>query len=189
MSSVVISGNTSGSVTLDAPAVAGSTVLTLAAESGTISPLVSGTTVASTSGTSIDFTGIPSWAKRVSVMLSGVSLSGTDGIIVQLGTAGGVETTGYIGGAGNRTAEASSTSGFRVAYAGTASAASGWSGILTINSITGNTWVASGAFYASADPASLCGGATTLSGTLDRIRVRSTGTNTFDGGSINIMYE
>ena len=36
MSSVVISGNTSGTVTLDAPAVAGTTVLTLPATSGTV---------------------------------------------------------------------------------------------------------------------------------------------------------
>jgi hypothetical protein len=36
MASVVIAGNTSGTVTLDAPAVAGSTVLTLPAVSGTV---------------------------------------------------------------------------------------------------------------------------------------------------------
>ena len=36
MSSVVISGNTSGTITLDAPAVAGTTTLTLPATSGTV---------------------------------------------------------------------------------------------------------------------------------------------------------
>ena len=44
-----------------------------------------GTAVASTSGTSVDFTSIPSWVKRITVMFNGVSTSGTSNPLVQLG--------------------------------------------------------------------------------------------------------
>jgi len=62
-----------------------------------IYPLVSGTSQASTSGTSIDFTGIPSWVKRITVMFNGVSTNGTSNKQIQLGDSGGFETTGYLG--------------------------------------------------------------------------------------------
>ena len=94
MASIVINGDTSGSVTLSAPGVAGSTTQTLVANSGTLAPIVSGTAVASTSGTSIDFTGIPSWVKRITVMLNGVSTSGTSIVQVQIGS-GSPTTSGY----------------------------------------------------------------------------------------------
>jgi len=48
MSSLVISGDTSGSVTLQAPAVAGSTILTLPATSGTVLTTASGTAATAT---------------------------------------------------------------------------------------------------------------------------------------------
>jgi len=55
MSSIVIAGNTSGTITLDAPAVAGSTVLTLPATSGIVT--VSGSsTQASASSVTPDIT-------------------------------------------------------------------------------------------------------------------------------------
>jgi hypothetical protein len=76
MASLVLSGDTSGSITVAAPAVSGSNTQTLAAVTGTLAPIVSGTAVTAT-GTSVDFTGIPSWVKRVTVMFSGVSTNGT----------------------------------------------------------------------------------------------------------------
>jgi hypothetical protein len=72
--SIVLLGSTSGSCTLQEQAVAGTSVLTLPVGTGTVvannvnSAIVSGTSVASTSGTSIDFTSIPSWVKRITVM-------------------------------------------------------------------------------------------------------------------------
>lgn len=48
MSSLVVSGDTSGSVTLQAPAVSGSTVLTLPATSGTVLTTASGTAATAT---------------------------------------------------------------------------------------------------------------------------------------------
>ena len=197
MASLVLSGDSSGSITVSAPAVAGSTTQTLVNVTGTLAPIVSGTAQASTSGTSIDFTGIPSWAKRITIMFDGVSLSGSDQILVQLGDSGGLETTGYISGGAvtrdaNTTNAGSSTSGF-IIYHGAATT-NFFYGTIRIESLTGNAWVASvsgtaGASGGAAATGISGGGSKTLSATLDRVSVTRTGTNTFDAGTINILYE
>jgi hypothetical protein len=201
--SLILQGSTSGSVTLQEPAVAGTTVLDLPATSGTLfvtgqsSAITSGTAVASTSGTSIDFTSIPSWVKRVTVNLNGVSWNSTVGPLIQLGDNGGVETTGYssIAGSSSTTSgagAATQTSGFGFQ--------SGWdSGVLfsgsTVFSLldaSTNTWVGQGILYADSsttDYAVSMAGVKSLSATLDRVRITSTAAITFDAGSINILYE
>ena len=100
MSSVIISGDTSGAVTVAAPAVAGTNTLTLQAATATNAVNTRGTAVASTSGTSIDFTGLPDWVKRITVMFSGVSTNGTSNYIIQIG-AGSITSTGYVSVANN----------------------------------------------------------------------------------------
>jgi len=106
-------------------------------------PLVSGTAQASTSGTSIDFTGIPSWVKRITVMFSGVSTNGTSEVTLQLGTSSGFVTSGYLGVAltvttGGTTGTTSLTSGFLVRMgttAGTAAAVRHGAGIGKISPV------------------------------------------------------
>jgi len=125
--------------------------------------LTSGTAAASTSGTAIDFTSIPSWVKRITVMLSGVSTNSTSLVQLQLGDAGGFET------------------------------ASSLTGNAVLCKIDGNTWIISGDVAqqptVSANVASL-GGSKTLSDTLTQVRITTVGgTDTFDAGSINILYE
>lgn len=157
------------------------------------SAITSGTSVASTSGTSINFTGIPSWVKRVTVMFNGVSTNGTSNIIIQLGTLGGFQTTSYGGtcfsGSGT-TANASMSSGFLVTPS-TSSAAS-LVGMSIIALVSSNSYVEN-TIMGRNDGATIgymSGGSVTLSGTLDRVRVTTVnGTDTFDAGSINIMYE
>lgn len=196
MSSVVISGDTSGSVTLQAPAIAGSSVQTLVSTSGTLAPIVSGTAVASTSGTSIDFTSIPSWVKRITVMFNGVSTSGTSLPQMQLGDSGGIETTGYtssIGIVSGVAGIATATTGFLLAATSNWSATSVTYGqvILTLLDSATNTWVESGNLGRS-DTSLFAGlaGSKALSATLDRVRITTVnGTDTFDAGTINIMYE
>lgn len=147
-----------------------------------------GTVQNSTSGTTIDFTGIPAWAKRITVMLNGVSTSGANHPLIQLGTSGGVETTGYSGcGAQSFSTGASSyTNGFGFPSAG---AGNVLSGAVTFFNVSGNIWVCSGNIGGGTNLFTL-GGAKTLGSTLDRIRVTTTtGTDTFDAGSINILYE
>ena len=153
--------------------------------------ITSGTAVASTSGTSIDFTSIPSWVKRITVMFTGVSTSGTSTILVQIG-AGSVTSTGYVSSAqafsATATSNSTSTAGF---LSSIASASSARSGQWVITNITSNTWVCSNTLGDSAtSSAGIGGGTVALGGTLDRVRITTTnGTDTFDAGSINILYE
>jgi hypothetical protein len=153
--------------------------------------IVRGTAVATTSGTSIDFTGIPSWVKRITVMLNGVSTNGTAAVLVQLGDSGGVETTGYSSGIAAIGVTSSAYAAFSDGFAPIgASAASTRDGFLTIANLTGNTWVASGTFEEHPTAAGFTQGSKSLSATLDRIRLTTTnGTDTFDAGLVNIIYE
>jgi hypothetical protein len=194
---VRLNGSTSGYTELSAPAVAGNNSISfpntsgIAVVNGANSAIVSATAQNTTSGTSIDFTGIPSWAKRVTVMFNGVSTSGTSFLITRLG-AGSVQTTGYItslwavqNGAAN--AVAGSTSEFTLPGA---TAAELRYGTLQFSLLSGNTWIGTGNIITSGGFVSMLGGNVVLTGTLDRVRITTVnGTDTFDGGSINIMYE
>jgi len=156
--------------------------------------IVRGTTVATTSGTSIDFTSIPSWVKRVTVMFNGVStgpVSGASPFLIQLG-AGSVTTTGYIstgqtitGGSGG--ANTSSTAGMVVYSSAAASISSGHMLLTTMGS---NLWISSHTLKTTTAACLFGGGDVTLGGTLDRVRLTTVnGTDTFDAGSVNILYE
>lgn len=165
---------------------------TAAVPTGTLYPIVSGTAVASTSGTAIDFTGIPSWVKRVTVMLSGVSLSSTGNLWVQIG-AGSVTTSGYVG---NRAYALNTTVQGNGGYTAAMieiprnNAASATTGTITLYNISGNAWIATMTSAEASTLASWGSGSITLGGVLDRVRITSsTGTDTFDAGSINILYE
>jgi hypothetical protein len=152
---------------------------------------VAGTAVASTSGTSIDFTSIPSWVKRVTVLLNGVSTNGSSHLLIQIG-AGSVTSSGYVstGGynnssGGNGTAD--STSGF-IVFSDNASFTR--SGTMTISSLGSNTWISNHTIKASTGQTGWGGGNIALGGALDRVRITTVnGTDTFDAGSVNILYE
>ena len=154
-------------------------------------PFTSGTAVASTSGTAVNFTGIPSWVKRITVMFDGVSLSGTDSLLIQIGDSGGLENTGYNGGGARMSASAIVATTFTTGFGfNTSTAAVLHSGSVVINNVTGNTWSASGTLGGSASIfVNILGGSKSLSSQLDRVSVTRNGTDTFDAGSINIMYE
>ena len=161
----------------------------------TNSQLVSGVSQASTSGTSIDFTSIPSWVKRITVMFQGVSTNSTSPPQIQIG-AGSVTTSGYLG---TNAYIASSGSGFALFTTGFGIGVStgGWGagvvfhGAITLSLINTNTWVAAGSVGRSdAAVTYFTNGSITLGGTLDRVRITTVnGTDTFDAGSINILYE
>lgn len=155
--------------------------------------LITGTAQNSTSGTSIVFNSIPSWAKEIIVMFNGVSTNGSSVIQVQLGAAGGIETTGYATMAGlvtttsNTTRGATYTSGFPTAHGGGTGDA--WRGSFRFNLFGSNLWVGTGIVYNSADSITMVSGTKTLSGTLTQISITTVnGTDAFDAGSINIMY-
>jgi hypothetical protein len=193
MASLVLSGDTSGSITVSAPAVSGSTTQTLVNVTGTLAPIVSGT-VQTASSTSVDFTSIPSWVKRITVMINGLSTNGTSDPLIQLGDSGGIENTGYVAGAAVMTGSSagfSSTAGFPIS--GSWSAAVVFSGIITLalHDAATNTWTASVVGgRTDASGAFSGGGYKALSATLDRVRITTVGgANTFDAGTINILYE
>ncbi len=162
---------------------------------GALYPLVSGTAV-SASGTSVDFTGIPATAKRITVMLNAVSTNGGSSILIQLGDSGGVETTGYVGASGVIDGSptyggATFSTGFIVTGTGIVSTYT-LQGSATISLVSGNTWVLQSCVgtNVATGRAFFSGGGKTLSDTLDRVRITTVnGTDTFDAGTINIMWE
>ena len=154
----------------------------------------SGTAVASTSGTSIDFTGIPSWVKRITVMFAGVSTSGTSSYLIQVG-AGSVDNTGYISSSlvvvsAPSYGSASQTAGFLMTGTGPEAAAL-YSGSAILTLLGTNTWTIQSSICSALNARVFCSsGSKALSGTLDRVRISTVnGTDTFDAGTVNILYE
>lgn len=148
---------------------------------------------ATTSGTSKDFTSIPSWVKRITVMLSDVSTNGTSLQQVQIGDSGGVETSGYSSAATTNGVTTTSTTGFLVNYRADAANQTKGALVLTLLDASTNLWVAQGATAGSGgaigDVSSLAGNKA-LSATLDRVRITTVnGTDAFDAGSVSILYE
>ena len=153
------------------------------------------TAQATTSGTFVDFTGIPSWAKKITFILNGISSSGTNQNIIQLGSGGAPQTTGYQAtawGGSSGSVPSSSNIANGVPLSATVSAANIRSGTSTFTKVSGNTWVASGNWISS-DVASfgfIHTGIVTLSGDLDIVRLTTAnGTDVFDAGSVNILVE
>ena len=169
--------------TLTSPTITGAVVSSMAS-----SVITSGTTQASTSGTSIDFTSIPSWVKRITVMFNGMSLNASVNFLIQIGsgsiTSSGYNSTGsYL--PGGTPGITSSTAGFIMLAD---SAPFLVSGTLTIFSMGSNVYVSSHAIKSATTSTGTGGGDVTLAGALDRVRITSTsGTATFDAGSINIL--
>lgn len=159
----------------------------------TVGVINSKTAVASTSGTSIDFTSIPTGVKRITVLLSGVSTTGATGVFMRLGTSSGFESTGYTwyystngaSGAGN-------TTYFQPGIRNTAASTHYGSVVLYLLNSATNLWVIQQQTSAGADGPDvyIISGSKALAATLTQLRLGSVdGTSTFDSGSINILYE
>jgi hypothetical protein len=222
-SSVITSGTAVSTATCSFTGVISGTALTASAITGTIAigqlitgtGVTAGTTIISGSGTAwvvsvsqtvastaitvvgIDFTSIPSWVKRITVMFNGISVTtgGVAGssIIVQIGYSGGLLTTStYLGATTALGAAATTTAysnGFMIETAPVAARA--YQGVMTLVNITGNGWCELHTL-GNSDIArcNTGGGFATLAGVLDRIRITTqSGTDTFDAGSVNILYE
>jgi len=199
MASLVLSGDTSGSITVAAPAVSGSNTQTLVATTGTLAPIVSGTaqTAPFAVNTYAEFLNIPSWVKRITVMFQSVGTSGTNDYQIQIGS-GSLSTSNYsststlVGNGAVVAGTTVATTGFLIR---SASASNVYSGNVILSLINSNTWVASvGLSMNQAGVGFSCVGggfSPALSGALDRVRVTTVGgTDTFDTGSIiNILYE
>lgn len=151
---------------------------------------------ATTSGSAVDFTGIPSWARRVTLIFRGVSTSGTSEVIVQMGTSAGMQASGYTGGYVAPLPASSNAGGTHsIGFALTANtgAVDSRSGALVLVSPDGLVWVASGlgsAQVSGGANASFSSGLIQLTGSLDRLRLRAVnGTDVFDAGSVSLLIE
>ena len=148
-------------------------------------------TAQTASGTSVDFTGIPSWAKRITVIFDGVSTNGTSDIIIQLGDSGGIEITGYTSSCNHFATgptPSTSTAGFLVLEEAVAAVLA--SGHCIITNISSNTWIQSSNMADTQPSNAIAAGNKALSSTLDQLRITTVnGTDTFDAGTINISYE
>ena len=153
------------------------------------------TSVAASSQTAIDFTGIPSWVNRVTVMFSGLSTSGTSAVVIQLGDSGGIEVTGYLGSVTSFNAAALTTStvsaSIPVETGSIPVAAALRNGAVSIQRITGNNYAATGSVGQSQTTANtLISVAKSLSDALTQVRITTAnGTDTFDAGSVSISWE
>lgn len=161
-------------------------------QAGLTSPLTAAT-AKTASGSSVDFTGIPSWVKRITVTMTGISFAAAGSSKLRLGTSSGLVSSGYSGGVvGIATTPLVSMDVFTDAIAIVNGSAAGTviTGQFVIVNVTGNTWQATGSNIRVTDTAVLnvSNGSIALSGTLDRLSLVAT-TSTFDAGTINILYE
>ena len=196
-SPTIASANITTALTLTGAAGTSGQVLTSAGSGNaptwaTPASITSGTAVASTSGTSIDFTGIPATAKRITVMFNGVKTSGTNVVIIQIGS-GSFAVSGYLstgwGSSSSSVGNVGFTNGFPTTDAGELSTHERY-GSAVITNFGSNVWVFNSTLRRASGVIGCGAGGITLSGALDRVRVTTVGgTDTFDAGSINILYE
>jgi hypothetical protein len=185
---IVTTADASGTLQIQS---AGATKFTIGS-TGAYGTLQSDTAKASTSGTTVEFTSIPSFVKRITVMFNGVSTNGTSRVQMQIG-GGSFTTSGYVSSGTNMSvsslSQSSLTSGF--AFGDATAAADLMYGTAILCNITGNTWIYSfnGARNATTSNC-VAFGMLTLGSTLDRVRITTVnGTDAFDAGTINILYE
>lgn len=145
-------------------------------------PSVSRGTLRSTaSGTVVEWTDLPPNVVVMRLLIDRVSLNGSDNLILQLGTASNYEQSGYASYSKHATFNAvNSTAGLIIDIGNPSEIETGQ---MDISSITGNEWIAShGVGYV------LGRGRKSLAGTLTRVRLKPTGSNSFDGGQANLLW-
>jgi hypothetical protein len=154
--------------------------------------ITQGTAVTLTTQTNVDFTSLPAWVKKITVLFNGVSVNLSSIIQVQLGTGSTTYTTsGYLGGGWfANTTNASLTTGISVITSGAGAGARTVYGTMTIANLTGNTWVASTTAYDNNGSALVAGSSIALAAVLTAVRITTVnGTDVFDAGTVNILYE
>jgi hypothetical protein len=193
---LVQSADTSGSIEIQSNGTTKATISSSGLAIGQYNPstslITSGTAATPGAVTFTDFTGIPSWVKRITVMFNGVSLNNSANILIQLGTASGFTSTGYISTSNilnnsSGSSGSSSTSGFFV-FDG--DAAYVLHGTCVITLVSSNSFVSTHSYRVSTTQIILGSGSVSLGSTLNSVRIISSdNTGTFDAGTINILYE
>ena len=156
------------------------------------------TNVSDPGTTSVDFTSIPSTAKRITVVFDSITRSTNNTrYMIQIGDSTGISTSGYQAACGymfyNNTASsdghATTKTGFEMQHSGMTLT----SGMVTLYNPTGNIWVAAGTQVGGNTTSSwssfVNGGSKELTGALDRIRFTSVSGAVTLNGNFNIFYE
>lgn len=187
----ILYGNASGE-TARLAAGGASTVLTSdgtdiswAAASGSTFTLLA--SVNTTSGTAIDFTGLPSGVNRVTLNLYNVGMTAQYRLLVQLGDSGGIEASGYFASSAHTAGGQYSTNGFPITRTVTSNVTSG---IMILTRVTGNQWVSTHSTTRdTAGSGAFGGGHKTLSGELTQLRLTRATSGNFDQGNVSLSYE
>lgn len=149
------------------------------------------TLTATTSGVAVEFTGIPSWAKKLTVTMHGTSTNGSSNLRFQIGPSGGVETSGYLSSSAIGTTSALDTAGFSLTAAVASNSVSSGIATFVLMDAATNLWAYSATLgYSNASGVSASGGSKALAGALSRLKLAAVnGTDAFDAGSINLLWE
>ena len=134
---------------------------------------------------------IPTWAKKITVMFVGVSTSSTGTKIIQIGTGGSPETSGYLGAGGQTSGSAAATTNYTTGFGiRSSTAADILHGSVDISFASANYWVANGVVSKSDAAVSYqTSGSKSLAGALDTVVVTTTGTDVFDSGFVALQYQ
>ena len=139
-------------------------------------------------GSPVEFTDIPADAYEITLMFNDVSLDGSGSILVELGTSNGYITSGYTAtsqtedGANNVTV----TNAFTI-YSGSNYL---HHGKFDINKFSDTSYTFEGQTRTlDGSGIQAYGSLSGVSGTITRLRIKPSGTNNFDAGSINISYK
>jgi hypothetical protein len=185
------------------PTITNSGVTSVNGNTGAVVTITSGTAVTA-SGTSVTFGSIPSSAKRVTLLLDQISTNGTSPLFVRLGTSGGMDSSNnysyvnHVLGAGleriSSLSGGSYPNGFCLSLeAQFTTAGSSYSGEFVFSLINSNNWIISGQMSNLVSPGLwhyLTTGRKSLGGALTQLQIYTlNGTDTFDAGTFNILYE
>lgn len=143
-------------------------------------------------GSAVAFTSLRAGINRITVSIKALSLSGTDGALIQLGDSGGYETTGYTGTVRENDVGGGIWSTAGITLHQTGGAADQLNIILDLIHVGSNEWLVRGSGTYQGDTSSgsiSTNGHKTLTGELDRLQIVPSGANTFDNGTISLLVE
>lgn len=166
------------------------TIPTSAAVAGyAASKITAGVVYPTTGGTSVSIPSVPAGCKRITIGLNGVSTNSTSHVLLQIGNSGGIETTGYQSGSCHSGGSAESTAGF-ILFSDTAAVTLYGSVTLTLVDAATNLWASSHGGFSRTTVPIAGGGIKALSGVITQMQLTTvSGTATFDGGSVSVVYE